>query len=198
MSSRIVTVPNILTVARMVMIPAFVSLLFYGRFGWALIVFVAAGVSDALDGFIARALNQKSHVGTILDPIADKLLLVSSFVVLSLHTVFPQPLSRHLPIPFWVTACVLSRDIFIIVGAIAINIVTGFNGFRPTLLGKISTFVQIIAILLVLVCAREPRLSGYVLPTTYFIVAFLAVASGVHYTFHAAKLMSEEKNGEKT
>lgn len=193
MPSNIVTLPNLLTVVRMVMIPVFVSLLVYGRFGWALTVFVLAGATDGLDGFIARAFNQKSKFGTILDPIADKMLLVSSFVVLSLHTIFPHPISRHLPIPFWVTAAVFSRDIFIIVGSIAINIVTGFNGFRPSMLGKINTVVQIAAVFIVLCCARLPEWSGYVLPTTYFTVAAFAALSGIHYVFHAAKLMNEDK-----
>src|ERR1051325_997505 len=151
MSSRIVTVPNLLTVFRMVLIPVFVSLLFYQRFILALGVFVMAGVTDGLDGLLARRFDQKSQLGTILDPIADKLLLVTSFIVLSMPTISPQPVPRHFPVPFWVTAAVISRDIFIIVGAAAINIVTGFRGFRPSWLGKISTTVQILAIALILI-----------------------------------------------
>jgi len=193
MSSRIVTLPNFLTVLRMVMIPVFVSLLFYGRFGAALAVFVLAGITDALDGFLARQFNQKSQVGTILDPIADKLLLVTSFVVLSLPAIYMQPVSRHLPIPFWVTAVVLSRDVFIIVGSITINIVTGFRRFRPSLPGKITTVIQILAVLLVLVCSRETYLSGYILPTTYMIVAASSIFSGVHYAFHASSIMNEDR-----
>jgi len=193
MASRVITIPNFLTVVRMVMIPVFVSLLFYGRFGLALIVFVAAGITDALDGFLARRFNQKSQVGAILDPIADKLLLVTSFVVLSLPTIHPQPMSRHLPIPFWVTSIVLSRDVFIIVGSITINIVTGFRRFRPSLPGKITTVIQILAIFLVLVCSRETYLSGYILPTTYMIVAGFSIFSGVHYAFHASSIMNEDR-----
>src|SRR5687767_10571753 len=130
MSARIITVPNLLTVFRMVLIPVFVSLLFYQKFVLALGVFVLAGVTDGLDGLLARRFNQKSQLGTILDPIADKLLLVTAFVVLSMRSVFPQPLPSHLPVPFWVTVAVISRDVFILVGAAAINIVTGFRGFR--------------------------------------------------------------------
>src|SRR5215210_4795607 len=104
MSSRIATLPNLLTMLRMVLIPVFVSLLFYQRFGWALGVFLTAGVTDGLDGLLARRFDQKSQLGTILDPIADKLLLVTSFVVLSLPGIIPQPMPRHLPVPFWVTA----------------------------------------------------------------------------------------------
>ena len=135
MSSRIVTLPNILTVIRMVLIPVFVSLLFYQKFAWALTTFIAAGVTDGLDGLLARRFDQKSQLGTILDPIADKLLLVTSFIVLSLPSIIPDPHPRHLPIPFWVTAAVISRDVFIVVGATVINMVTGFRGFRPSWLG---------------------------------------------------------------
>src|SRR5947209_36041 len=143
MSSKIVTLPNLLTVFRMVLIPIFVSLLFYQRFLLALAVFVTAGITDGLDGLLARRFHQQSQLGTILDPIADKLMLVTAFIVLSMRNVFPQPLPKHLPVPFWVTVAVISRDVFIIVGAAAINIVTAFRGFRPSLLGKISTSIQI-------------------------------------------------------
>jgi cardiolipin synthase len=177
----------------MVLIPLFVSLVFYRRFGLALAVFLAAGITDGLDGLLARRFNQKSQVGTILDPIADKLLLVTSFVVLSLPSTYPQPLSRHLPIPFWVTVAVLSRDIFIIVGAAVINLVTGFRRFRPSWLGKINTVLQITAIIIVLVCARVPWLSGYILPTTYILTFISAVVSGIHYAFHASRLLSEDR-----
>lgn len=192
-SPRIVTVPNLLTIVRMVLIPLFVTLLFYERFGWALAIFLSAGVTDGLDGLLARRFNQRSQVGTILDPIADKLLLVTSFVVLSLPSIYPEPVSRHLPIPFWVTAAVLSRDIFIIVGAAVINVVTGFRRFRPSQLGKVNTVLQITAIILVLVCARAPWLSGYVLPTTYMLTFTFAAVSGVHYAFHASRLLSEDR-----
>ena len=168
MSSRIVTVPNLLTVFRMVLIPVFVSLLFYQRFVLALAVFVSAGVTDGLDGLLARRFNQKSQLGTILDPIADKLMMVTAFVVLSMRSVFPQPLPSHLPVPFWVTVTVISRDVFILVGAAAINIVTGFRGFRPSMLGKINTTVF-----------------------------GLAVLSGAHYVFFASKLLNEDRRFER-
>ena len=117
MSSRIITVPNLLTIFRMVLIPVFVSLLFYQRFVIALAIFVVAGLTDGLDGLLARRFDQKSQLGTILDPIADKMMMVTSFIVLSMRSVFPQPVPSHLPIPFWVTIAVISRDVFILVGA---------------------------------------------------------------------------------
>src|ERR1051325_6950163 len=102
MSSRIITLPDILTMFRMVLIPVFVSLLFYQKFGWALAVFLLAGVTAGLDGLFARRFNQKSQLGAILDPIADKLLLVTSFIVLSLKQISPHPIPRHFPAPFCV------------------------------------------------------------------------------------------------
>ena len=193
MSSRIVTVPNLLTVFRMVLIPVFVSLLFYQRFILALTIFVLAGVTDGLDGLLARRFDQKSQWGTILDPIADKLMLVTSFVVLSMRAVFPQPLPPHLPVPFWVTVAVISRDVFILVGAAAINIVTGFRRFRPSMLGKINTTVQIIAIAAIIFAASVPYGTGYYLPTIYTTVFALAVLSGAHYVFFVSKLVNEDR-----
>jgi cardiolipin synthase len=193
MSSRIVTVPNMLTVFRMVLIPVFVSLLFYQRFILALCVFILAGVTDGLDGLLARRFDQRSQLGTILDPIADKLMLVTSFVVLSMRSVFPQPLPAHLPVPFWVTVAVISRDVFILVGAAAINIVTGFRGFRPSLLGKINTTVQIAAIAAIIFAASVPFGTGYYLPTIYTTVFVSAVLSGAHYVFFVSKLLNEDR-----
>jgi cardiolipin synthase (CMP-forming) len=193
MSSRIVTVPNLLTVFRMVLIPVFVSLLFYQRFILALTVFVLAGITDGLDGLLARRFDQKSQLGTILDPIADKLMLVTAFVVLSLRAVFPQPLPPHLPVPFWVTVAVISRDVFILVGAAAINIVTGFRRFRPSLLGKINTTVQIVAIAAIMFAASVPYGTGYYLPTIYTTVFAFAVLSGAHYVFFVSKLVNEDR-----
>jgi len=197
MSSRIVTVPNLLTVFRMVLIPVFVSLVFYQRFVFALFIFVLAGVTDGLDGLLARRFDQKSQLGTILDPIADKLLLVTSFVVLSMRSVFPEPLPSHLPIPFWVTVAVISRDVFILVGAAAINIVTGFRGFRPSMLGKVNTTVQIVAIGLIIFAASVPYGTGYYLPTIYTIVFTFAVLSGAHYVFYVSKLLNEDRSSTR-
>ena len=193
MSSRIITLPNLLTVFRMVLIPVFVSLLYYHKFGLALLAFLVAGVTDGLDGLFARRFDQKSQLGTILDPIADKLLLVTSFIVLSLRPMGPEPPPNHFPVPFWVTVAVISRDVFIVVGAAAINIVTGFRGFRPSMLGKINTTVQILAILAILVALIFPTGSGYYLPTVYTTVFAFAIISGTHYVYFASRLLNEER-----
>jgi len=193
MPSNILTVPNLLTFLRMALIPVFASLLFYGYSGWALFVFVVAGISDGIDGFIARRFKQESELGTIIDPVADKLLMTVAFVILTLPNVL-QPV-RHLPVPFWVTAAVIGRDILIVTVAGAINIMTGFRGFRPSWLGKLSTIVQVIAVGLILLAAVSDY-TAY-LPTVYTIVVILAAASGFHYIFFVARLMNEEEEKGK-
>jgi cardiolipin synthase len=191
--NAVLTIPNLLTFLRMALIPVFASLLFYGYSGWALVVFVAAGLSDGIDGFLARRFKQESELGTIIDPIADKLLMTTAFIVLTMPNVL-QP-ARHLPVPFWVTAAVIGRDVLILTVAGAINVMTGFHGFKPSWLGKLSTFVQVLAVTLILFAA----VFGYsfYLPTTYFIVVLLAAVSGFHYIFHVAKLMKMEEKAKE-
>jgi cardiolipin synthase len=193
MSSRILTVPNMLTVFRMVLIPVFVTMLFYQRFIVALAVFMCAGLTDGLDGLLARRFDQRSQLGTVLDPIADKLMMVTAFIVLSMRGIFPPPVPSHLPVPFWVTVAVISRDVFIIVGAAAINIMTGFRGFRPSWLGKVNTTVQIVAIAAIMFAASFPYYTGYYLPTVYVTVFTFAILSGLHYIFFASKLLNEDR-----
>lgn len=194
MASNIITIPNLLTFLRMALIPVFAILLYYGQSGWALFVFFIAGVSDGIDGFIARRFNQESELGTILDPIADKLLMTTAFIILTLPHIFPP--TRHLPVPFWVTAAVIGRDVLIIVVAAAIFVITNFRGFRPSWLGKASTVVQIFAVGLVLIAAIFPSLGGFYLPTVYTTVFAFALFSGVHYIYHVAKLMNEHNDAE--
>jgi len=193
-STRILTVPNILTFVRMGLIPVFATLLVYGREGAALVIFTIAGISDGIDGFIARRMGQESELGTIIDPIADKLLMITAFVMMTIPGVL-EP-GRHLPVPFWVTAAVIGRDILIIAVAGAINVMTGFRGFRPSWLGKANTFVQVIAVMMILVAAVFPSLQGFYLPTVYTTVALFAVFSGVHYVFFVARLMREAEPAE--
>lgn len=182
-----------LTVFRMVLIPVFVTMLFYQRFTLALAVFVCAGLTDGLDGLLARRFDQRSQLGTVLDPIADKLMMVTAFIVLSMRSIFLPPVPSHLPVPFWVTVTVISRDVFIIVGAAAINIMTGFRGFRPSWLGKVNTTVQIVAIAAIMFAASVPFYTGYYLPTVYATVFVFAILSGLHYIFFASKLMNEDR-----
>src|SRR5260221_13812275 len=193
MSSRIVTLPNLLTIVRMALIPVFVSLLFYQKFLLALGVFVFAGVTDGLDGLLARRFHQQSPLGRILDPIADKMMLVTSFVVLSMRGVYPTPLPKHLPIPFWVTITVISRDVFILVGAAAINMVSGFRAFRPSFLGKLSTVVQIAAIAVGILVAQTRVGTRDYLPTVYRLVFGLTLLFRVHLVFLLSRPLNHRR-----
>ncbi|MFZ1702508.1 MAG: CDP-alcohol phosphatidyltransferase family protein [Pyrinomonadaceae bacterium] len=193
-SSKVITIPNILTFLRMGLIPLFAILLVYHRSGWALLVFTIAGVSDGIDGFIARRFKQESELGVIMDPIADKLLMTTAFVMLTLPSVMGD--ARFLPVPFWVTATVIGRDVMIVAVAGAINVMTGFRGFKPSWLGKASTFVQVVAVIMILVAAVYPELRGFYLPTVYTTTAAFAVFSGIHYIFFVAKLMREDEKSE--
>jgi len=189
-STRVLTLPNLLTFLRVGLIPVFAILLAYNKEGWALAVFTIAGASDGVDGFLARRMKQESELGTIIDPIADKLLMTTAFVMLTLTSVLGTE-RPHLPVPFWVTACVIGRDIAILTIAGAINVMTGFRGFKPSWLGKASTFVQVIGVILILIATVFPANNGLFLPTTYAVVAGFAVISGIHYIFHVARLMRE-------
>ncbi len=187
MASGILTIPNLLSVMRMGLIPLFAIFLFYGLNGWALFVFVIAGLSDGVDGYIARRFNQESQLGTIIDPIADKLMMTVSFIVLSMPSLAPH--TDYLPVPFWVTAIVIGRDVLILTVAFAIFVVTGFRDFEPSTLGKLSTFFQILAITLILAALAFPGIGDFYLPAVYLSVVVLAFLSGIQYIFHVAKLM---------
>ena len=179
------TVANILTILRLILIPVFVTALFYRRFGWALSIFLAAAITDGLDGLVARNFNQKTQLGAILDPMADKLLLVTAFVVLSL-----PGFTITSPLPFWLTVAVISRDVFIVLGALVINISTGFSKFRPSGPGKINTIVQIAQIIIFL-GANAWGFDEVYLHPFYYATLGMAVFSGLHYIIHVNRLMSE-------
>jgi cardiolipin synthase len=183
--SSALNLANILTITRLLIVPFFVISIYYGEYTWALGLFFLAAVTDGLDGFVARAFDQKTKLGTILDPMADKLLLVTAFVVLS-----SQGLTKAAPIPFWVTVAAISRDVFIVLGALAINVSTGFSGFKPSLLGKINTIVQISTIVVYL-ASNAFALDMRLLTITYYATFSLAILSGIHYIFYANRLMNE-------
>ena len=128
------TPANEVTLLRMLLIPAFVILVVYGHLGTALLVFAIAGVTDAVDGLLARWSGQKSTVGAWLDPMADKLLLLSTFIVLSIPGI---GLANTLP--FWLTACIISRDVVIVLTVIIVNLAIGRRTFLPSIYGKIAT-----------------------------------------------------------
>jgi len=186
MSNSVFTIANLLTILRLILIPVFATCIFYQRFLLALAVFFVAAITDGLDGLVARAFNQRTPLGEILDPMADKLLLVTAFIVLSLprFTVLP-------PLPFWLTAAVISRDVFIVLGALVINIVTGFSQFRPSIPGKINTLVQVVTIVLFLTANVAHLLEDW-LPVVYLLALGMTVFSGLHYLLHVNRLMREK------
>ncbi|MGH9801822.1 MAG: CDP-alcohol phosphatidyltransferase family protein, partial [Blastocatellia bacterium] len=127
----------------------------------------------------------------ILDPMADKLLLVTAFIVLTL-----QDFAKTPPIPFWLTATVISREVFIVLGAVVINMTTGFSSFRPSVPGKLNTFVQITMIVFFL-SANAFNLFTRFLPLAFYVTLAMAVFSGLHYVWHANRLMSEQEMNEQ-
>jgi cardiolipin synthase len=133
------TAANQLTLLRMLLIPPFVILLLYGYRGWALTTFLAAGITDLFDGLIARKTGQKTTLGAWLDPMADKLLLVTMFIMLTL-----PGLGSANPLPVWFTVLVLSRDIVIVLTVAVVNLAVGPRTFRPSIFGKIATATYIV------------------------------------------------------
>jgi cardiolipin synthase len=142
---RNLTFANQLTMLRIVLIPAFVLLVVDGRLGTALLVFMMAGATDALDGLIARRAGQRTSLGAWLDPMADKLLLVTTFIVLTLPAI---PLTNHLPL--WLTVVVISRDVVILAVVAIVNLAIGPRTFRPSMLGKATTAAFILTSVVVM------------------------------------------------
>jgi cardiolipin synthase len=177
------TPANQLTLLRMLLIPIFVILVVYGYLGWALVVFGTAGLTDALDGLIARRSGQKTLLGAWLDPMADKLLLVSTFIVL---TVPNLGLANQLPI--WLTVLIISRDVGIVLTVAVVNLAIGPRTFRPSIFGKIATATYI----LTAVIALFFNYRGYHSPVVdVFVYASLAITlvSALHYMWHAASII---------
>lgn len=179
------TIANQLTILRIVLIPAFVLLVVYDRLGAALLVFVTAGLTDALDGIIARWTGQRTSLGAWLDPMADKLLLVTTFVVLTLPGL---PLTNRLPI--WLTVLVISRDV-VIVGVVAIvNLALGPRTFRPSLLGKATTAALIVTSVVIMYFNYLRERSILVDVCIWLSLAVTAVSSA-DYFFRLRRLINE-------
>jgi len=178
MKARIWTVPNQITLLRLGFLPFFLILIFYQEYRWALLVLVFVALTDAIDGYLARWLHQKSALGAYLDPIADKLLLSSSFVVLAMSK----------KIAWWLTILVLSRDILLLVVAAVILIIQGYRPFPPSLLGKATTLSEIALVFFVIFAAAYPNdRTAPVIHYLVWIVAACVVVSGFHYAFVTAR-----------
>ncbi len=182
MRGRILTVPNQLTFLRLGFLPFFIILIKYDRYDWALGVLVAAGVSDGLDGLLARQLNQKSALGAYLDPIADKLLLSSSFFVLALKG----------RIYWWLTILVLGRDILILTTAAVILLAFGYRPFPPSIYGKTTTAVQILLVFAVVSTAVfHQAWLDQLRRLLVYVVAASTVFSGFHYSVDIARRLNK-------
>ena len=177
------TPANQVTLLRMLLIPAFVILVVYGYLGWALAVFVTAGITDALDGLAARLSGEKTSLGAWLDPAADKLLLVTTFVVLTLPNL---GLANRLPI--WLTVLIIFRDVGIVLTVAIVNLAIGPRTFRPSIYGKIATAIYI----LTAVVAMWFNYRGYhSVLFDLFVYASLVITlvSAFHYVWHATHIV---------
>jgi len=176
---------NWLTVVRILLVPVFVTLLVYRKPGPAVLVFAAAALTDLLDGWVARRQGLQSRLGAFLDPLADKLLLTASFIMLTMLRV----------IPFWITAVVLSRDAFLALGTLVVHMVGARVHPRPTSVGKAATFLQILTVLV--------GLLGYywgvrrVWPPLLWAAAAFTLISGLQYLVQGMRFMNAAQDAER-
>lgn len=181
------TPANQLTILRMLLIPVFALLVIYGYMGWALVVFLVAGLTDLLDGLLARRAGQKTTLGAWLDPVADKLLVATMLIVLTL------PLDHLIVrLPIWLTVLVLMRDIGIVATVAIVNLAIGRRTFRPSMLGKLATatFLATGIVTLLVNVFGDVRLAVLVTAGVYISLT-LTVASALHYAVYASKLSSD-------
>jgi len=186
MTQKIFTLANQLTLLRLLLIPFFALAILGGHYDWGLGILLAAALTDFLDGLLARRLEQRTALGTTLDPIADKLLLSTSFIVLAVRGA----------VPWWLSILVLSRDVLILVTALALILGTGFRTFPPSLLGKACTAAQVVTVVAAVIAQLAP-----VAPLVWtknvllWLTAALTVVSGVHYASRTAKHLPDTPTG---
>jgi cardiolipin synthase (CMP-forming) len=176
------TPANQLTLTRMLLIPAFVILLIYGYRGWAVLTFMTAGLTDLLDGLIARLTGEKTTLGAWLDPMADKLLLVTMFVMLTLPGV-----GEPNRLPVWFTVLVISRDIAIVATVAVVNLAVGPRTFRPSIYGKIATGLYIVTGVVALYFNYLGQASLLVQVLIYASLAITFISAG-HYAREVARM----------
>lgn len=176
--------PNTITVFRILCVPVFINLLIYDRFGYALAVFFIAVVSDGLDGLIAKIFNQRSRLGTYLDPIADKLLLTSAFLTLSIL--------QHVPI--WLTTIVVSRDLILALGTLLLHVLTLHVDIIPSWAGKVTTVLQFGYIVLIL-AGELLALGKEIAVPAALAVAAATMGSGLHYIWRGTRMIRTEPAG---
>jgi len=182
---RNLTLANQLTILRIVLVPAFVLLVVYGRLGYALVVFLVAGITDALDGLTARLTGQRTSIGEWLDPMADKLLLVTTFVVLTIPGI---PLTNHLPA--WLTVLVISRDVVIVAFVAIVNLAIGPRTFKPSMLGKGATAVFILTSVVVMYFNYRHETS-WLVDAGIWVSLALTLLSSADYFLRVRRLVNE-------
>lgn len=183
MTTQVFTIANQLTLLRMLLIPAFVILTLYGEFGWALTTFAVAGLTDLLDGLAARTAGQRTELGAWLDPAADKLLLVTTFIVLTLPNI--GLVNR---IPLWLTILIISRDVGIVLTVAIVNLAIGPRTFKPSPLGKAATAIFIVACVVVMLFNWLGYRSLWV-DAAVWLSLIITLASGVDYVWRFARLI---------
>jgi cardiolipin synthase len=180
------TIPNLITIARLIMVPLVIVMIGQERWGLAFVLFVAAGVSDGVDGFIARRFNMRSELGAYLDALADKALLVSIFIALSVVGVLPG----------WLAIVVVSRDLMIISAIIVSRLMERPLPIKPMFVSKLNTAAQIAFAAMVLGTQAfgldMPVLHG----TAMVVVAGLTIVSAAAYLARWLRHMATDKNGD--
>ena len=185
--NHIFTIPNILSLLRILLIPVFILLMLQNKVVQALIVFLLAALTDLLDGVAARIWQQKTRLGTYLDPAADKLLMASTFIILSLPSV-----SVPNTIPIWLMLAVILRDLYVVSGTFVFVKLVGKTEITPSILGKACTVVEMgLLVLVLLFNALEKSLAF--LEGVYIFTLVLALLSAVHYTFIGIRAYSQKK-----
>jgi len=173
-------IPNVLTLCRILLVPVMVIFVIQGRFCEALIVFCAAGVTDALDGFLARIMDQKTVIGAYLDPLADKALVASSFIVLSVLEAIPD----------WLTVIVISRDLIILVGISVLFFMSVSFDIRPLYMSKATTVLQFSAVFGALLSLCSPgRHPEGIFVTVFWLTAVMTIVSGFVYIAQGVHLL---------
>ncbi len=174
--------PNILTLIRVLLIPVFVIFIINKLFGWAFFTFAVAGITDGIDGLMARITHQRTELGAYLDPIADKLLLFSAFISLAIIEMVPS----------WLVVIILTRDVIILVGFLVMLLISYHPKINPSLLSKATTVFQIVTILLVLMAGYSP---AFKLLSTIAIygTGVMTILSGSHYIYIGTRILNEKK-----
>jgi cardiolipin synthase len=182
--NSLLNLPNILSFSRILLIPVFLALMINKKIVEAGAVFFLAGFTDVLDGFAARLLHQKTKLGALFDPAADKLLMTSAFIVLTIPS-----LNSPQIIPLWLTIVVICRDLFIVSSAFALYKLKGQKSFPPSVLGKASTVCQFTVLILVLFF-NSFKISSPSLQPLYFLTLVLTILSGMHYSYIGFRIIS--------